>query len=362
MAAARVVPPRRLPAMAWGGSTHLRAMALAGRRRLTKGRHRCLFVQAQAGGGARPPLVVVGSANADLVLSVSRLPLAGETLAASDLQTFPGGKGANQASAAGRLAYPTLFVGQLGNDANAGILRDSLGSCGVDCSALSVVDAPTGTAVILLQPSGENSIVIVGGANQAGWALTEIAKTAIAGAGMVLLQREIPEAVNIEVAKIAQAAGVPVVLDVGGQEGEISPELLARLTVVSPNETELARITGMPTDTEAQIGAAAGLLFSKGIETVLVKLGAKGSLLLRGAEVRPPVRQAAVPVDKVLDTTGAGDCYTAAWAVGCLDGLPAEDAMLFASAAAAICVQGMGATTSLPSRPEVDALYASLKA
>lgn len=81
---------------------------------------------------------------------------------------------------------------------------------------------------------------------------------------------------------------MPVVLDVGGQEGEISPELLACLTVVSPNETELARITGMPTDTEAQIGAAAGLLFSKGIETVLVKLGAKGSLLLRGAGGRLP--------------------------------------------------------------------------
>lgn len=177
---------------------------------------------------------------------------------------------------------------------------------------------------------------------------------------MVLLQREIPESVNIEVAKIAQAAGVPVVLDVGGEEGAISDELLGALTVVSPNETELARITGMPTGNEAEIVQAAGCLFSHGIQTVLVKLGANGSLLMQGKDATP-VQQAAVAVEKVVDTTGAGDCYTAAWAVGCLDGLSPQEAMAFASAAAGICVQGMGATTSLPTRDAVNHCFYSLK-
>jgi len=99
------------------------------------------------------PLVVVGSANADLVVRINRLPLAGETLAAEDFSTFPGGKGANQAAAAGRLEYPTFFIGQFGGDGFADLIRDSLRNCGVDCSLCRQVDAPTGNAVILLQPN-----------------------------------------------------------------------------------------------------------------------------------------------------------------------------------------------------------------
>jgi len=323
--------------------------------RSVKGRQTMAAASASTGS---QPLVVVGSANADLVVSVGRLPLPGETLAAQDFNTFPGGKGANQATAAGRLDYPTSFIGQFGRDGSGAMLRDSLAANSVDCSASRDTDAPTGTALILLQPSGENSIVIVGGANQANWEISDSMKQAISGAGTVLLQREIPEEVNTEVAKIAKDAGVPVVLDAGGKEGDIGNGLLACVTTLSPNETELARITGMPTDTEEQITQAARLLFERGVQMLLVKLGSKGSLLLRG-EGQAPVRQQAFPVDKVVDTTGAGDCFTAAWAVGRLIGQSPQEAMVFASAAAAICVQGLGATTSLPTREQVDQFLAA---
>ncbi len=135
------------------------------------------------------PLVVVGSVNADLVLPIDRLPKPGETLAAASIDTFPGGKGANQAAAAARLGYPTFFVGQVGkDDPNAGLLKDALTKCGVNLAHVKEVDGPCGTALILLQKGGENSIIIVGGANQAAWQLSDAVHDVLKSAGAVLLQ------------------------------------------------------------------------------------------------------------------------------------------------------------------------------
>ncbi|KAJ9527636.1 hypothetical protein QJQ45_025914, partial [Haematococcus lacustris] len=315
----------------------------------------------------------VGSVNADLVLPIERLPLPGETLAAASLETVPGGKasgnssfvphrrgwtqGANQAAAAAKLGYPTFFVGQVGCDANGVMLREALKSAGVDTTFLRQVPGSSGTALILLQQSGENSIIIVGGANQGGWELGPEAQAAIAGAGALLLQREVPEHVNIQAAQLAKTAGVPVYLDAGGVDAPLAPDLLACLTLLSPNETELARLTHLRTDTEEEIQAAAQKLQAQGVTSVLVKLGAQGSLLLPGAG-QAAVRQPALPAPQVVDTTGAGDCFTAAYAVAALEGKPAAEALRFASAAGCICVQRSGAQPSLPSREEVDALLA----
>jgi ribokinase len=253
--------------------------------------------------------------------------------------------------------------------------------------------------VILLQPSGENSIVIVGGANQAPWQLSEDARRLVQAAGAVLLQREIPEAVNAEVAALAAAAGVPVILDAGGVEAPVGEALLRSVSVLSPNETELERLAGCPTADLQQVGpqrrarraargarraaharfaspaarplptpcpaapcparpqvqAAAGALQQRGVAAVLVKLGSDGSLLVPpGGE--GPLRQRAFPVDKVVDTTGAGDCFTAAFAVATLEGRTYGEALRFASAAAALCVQQPGAMPSLPLRGAVEAL------
>ncbi|GAB4813713.1 hypothetical protein N2152v2_000759 [Parachlorella kessleri] len=297
------------------------------------------------------PLVVVGSVNADLVVEVDRLPRPGETLAADTLKVYPGGKGANQAAAAAKLGYPTTFVGQVGRDAYAAMLRSALADCGVDTSLVSTVDGSCGTAVILLQPSGENSIIIVGGANTSEeWQITDEVTQAIQNAGAILLQREIPEVVNVIFAKIAQSARVPVVLDAGGVDKPLGIDLLSNVTILSPNETELARLTGLPTKSEKQVRAAAESLVHQGVNTVLVKMGSKGSMLVD--IMGNYVRQEALPVLHVVDTTGAGDCYTGALAVALLEGRSYQDAMRFAGAAAAVCISRQGALPSLPTRQE----------
>lgn len=154
---------------------------------------------------ARPPLVVVGSANADIYVEIDRLPKEGETVSAKTGQTLAGGKGANQAVCGGKLAYPTYFVGQVGEDAHGRLISEALEGGGVRIDYLtSVSNAPTGHAVVMLQPDGQNSIIIVGGANMSCWPnnLSDENLEIVRNAGILLLQREIPDSVNIQVAKV----------------------------------------------------------------------------------------------------------------------------------------------------------------
>jgi ribokinase len=171
----------------------------------------------------------------------------------------------------------------------------------------------------------------------------------------VLLQREISEDINLAAAKAAHAAGVPVVLDGGGADAPLPAAILPLISVLSPNETELARLTGMPTGSDAEVLLAAKTMQAKGVGTVLVKLGARGSLLV--PKVGEPLRQSVFPVS-VVDTTGAGDCFTAAYAVAMSEGLPESQRLRFAAAAAAICVTGLGAMPSMPDRRSVERLLA----
>lgn len=312
-----------------------------------------MHCQAHASGDAQRPIVVVGSINADLVLEVSRMPDAGETLEASSLNYFPGGKGANQAAAAARLGWPTQFMGQVGQDANSAMLRQALEDSGASIDHLREVQGPSGTAVILVQPSGENSIVIAGGANTAEWDFNDDTQKLLRRAGTLLMQREVPELVNLQAAQLAREGGATVILDGGGAEAPVAGDLLPLLSVLSPNETELARLTGMPTGTDGEVEAAARSLLGQGVAAVLVKLGSKGSLLVtEGGAVSQPI----ITAGKVVDTTGAGDCFTAAFAVASQEGQDQQAALRFASAAAGICVCGRGAMPSLPWRSDVDEL------
>lgn len=301
-------------------------------------------------------LAVLGSVNADLYVEVDRLPLPGETIPGSGAAIRPGGKGANQAVAAARLEQATRFLGQWGDDAHAGMLRDALASSQVDLSAAQGVPGPSGQAFIVLQKGGENSIIIVGGANQAWNGISEKMQAAINSAGTLLLQREVPESVNLAAAKIASAARVPVILDAGGAMGPLPKELLSRLAVLSPNETELARLTNLPTETDAQVHTAALALQSQGVKEVLVKLGKRGALLIR--ENGQTLTQGIFPI-KVVDTTGAGDCFTAAFVVARMEERNAQECLRFASAAASVCVSRLGAMPSMPTRAEVERLLAS---
>jgi ribokinase len=300
-------------------------------------------------------LVVVGSVNADLYVEIARMPAPGETISGRNAAVRSGGKGGNQAGAAARLGHPTLLVAQVGDDAFAAPLRVALGEAGVRLEHLAVSPGDTGQAMILLQSGGENSIVIVGGANLRWSGMTAGARAAIAGAGALLLQREVPEAVNLDAARAAHAAGVPVVLDAGGMDAPVPETLLPLIAVLSPNETELARLSGLPAEGEAQCLAAARALQARGVGAVLVKRGAHGALLVpRGGE---PILQGAHRV-AVVDTTGAGDCFTAAYAVAMVEGRAERERLAFACAAAALCVQKKGALPSMPARAEVDALLA----
>ncbi|DBA71361.1 TPA: hypothetical protein ACH3X2_011170 [Trebouxia sp. C0005] len=282
-----------------------------------------------AAGANQKPLVVVGSVNADMMLQVDRFPKPGETLSAKAMTTSAGGKGANQAAAAASLGYPTYFLGQVGTDANSQLLKDSLTKCGVDLSYLREIEGPSGTAMIMVDPSGENIIMIVGGANQSKWKFSESDH------------------------KLGSSAGVTVVLDCGGADADVDPELLKHLTIISPNESELANLTDMPTESKEQVEAAARSVQGKGVDIVLAKLGTKGSMLIQKDKI---LNQGILKADKVVDTTGAGDCFTGAVAVGILEGMSYQEAMKFAAAASSLCVGKPGAMPSLPDRASVDGL------
>ncbi|OMO74571.1 Ribokinase [Corchorus capsularis] len=340
-----------------------------------------------------PPLVVVGSANADIYVEIDRLPNEGETISAKTGQTLAGGKGANQATCGAKLSYPTYFVGQVGDDANGKLITEALGNGGVCLEYLKSLGkgVPTGHAVVMLQSDGQNSIIIVGGANMSCWPekLSDQDLDVVKKAGIVLLQREIPDSVNIQVAKnleeesdmvakrfypnatcvdysqvkaeemAARSAGVTIIMDAGGMDTPMPQELLNYVDILSPNESELGRLTGMPTESFEQISQAAAKCHKMGVKQVLVKLGAKGSALF--VEGEEPIRQPIIPAAQVLDTTGAGDTFTAAFAVALVEGKPKEECMRFAAAAASLCVQVKGAIPSMPDRKSVLNLLQSVE-
>ncbi|KAK4255992.1 hypothetical protein QN277_008915 [Acacia crassicarpa] len=308
-----------------------------------------------------PPLVVVGSANADIYVEIQRLPKEGETITAKTGQTLAGGKGANQAVCGGKLSYPTYFVGQVGEDAHGKLISEALHNGGVRLNHLTTVGcAPSGHAVVMLQPDGQNSIIVVGGANMSGWpeTLTEENLETVRNAGIVLLQREIPDSVNIQVAKAAKGAGVPVLMDVGGVAAPIPQELMSSIDILSPNESELSRLTGLSTNSFDDVSQAALKCHKMGVKQVLVKLGAKGSAFF--VEGEEPIIQPAFSVETVLDTTGAGDTFTAAFAVALVEGKTRKECLRFATAAASLCIQVKGAIPSMPDRKSVLDLLQSL--
>jgi len=298
-------------------------------------------------------LAVVGSSNGDLYIEVGRLPRSGETLEGrSGGNLRPGGKGANQAAAAGLLGAQTYFCGQVGKDHVAEMLRKNLGERRVNLQHLEEVEGvPSGQAVIFLLPDGENSIVIIGGANAAWEQLSESHKEAISRCDALLLQREIPDQINLEAAKVAKSNGKIVVMDCGGRESPIPEELLNNIDIISPNATELENLTGIYSDPEA----AAKKLQSLGVPHIVLKLGEKGAVYI--GERTLEQKGFKDPSKEILDTTGAGDCFTAALVVKLLEeGFTPEgfsSAMEFACAAAFLSITKVGAMESVPSRNQV---------
>ena len=297
-------------------------------------------------------ICVVGSVNMDIVVSTARLPEAGETLPVKEAVFHHGGKGANAAVAASRLGAEVAFIGRVGSDAFGQELAESLRESGIDVEHLAV-DAKTasGIAMIFVDPgTGENRIVVAPGAN-ARMTREEVekAREAIAGSDAVLLCFETPIEVVRAAARIAREEGVLSVLD-AGPIGQAHSEVVSEVDVVSPNETEAAKLTGMAVRDEEEAETAAKALVRAGAREVLMKLGEKGSMYVSGGET---VRGEAFPVTPV-DTTGAGDAFTAAWVVARTRGADAREALRYANAAGAVATLTAGARSSMPTKEAVE--------
>jgi ribokinase len=302
-----------------------------------------------------PAIVVVGSLNADLTVRVPRFPAPGETISGDGFAIVPGGKGANQAAAAGRLGGRVSMAGQVGADANGTLLRDALNAAGVDTRLVATDEAaPTGVALITIDAHGENEIVLAAGANGT-FAPERLAPAlgALRAARVVLLQLEIPLATVMRAAAEARSAGAVVVLD-PAPAVPVPDQLLALADYVTPNERELAMLAGgTPTgdDTSLEdVDAMARAVLARGAARVLVKLGARGARLVALDAVQGwPARRV-----HAIDTTAAGDAFNGALAVALTDGASLDQAVRFATIAASISVTRPGAQPSLPSRVEVE--------
>lgn len=311
-------------------------------------------------------IVVVGSVNADIYMEVDRLPKPGELVEGlgNSGVVLPGGKGANQAVAAAQVAQKgqqVRFVGSFGNDSHATMLKKAMLEKKADLGLSLDAKSPNGQAIIILQKGGQNSIILVHGANY-DWPndLSAALKSELKQASVVVLQREVPNSVNLMVAKCASEAGVKVVMDAGGSSDPVDKNILPFLYMFSPNESELSGATGMPTKTEAEVLKAAAALQKTGVKNVLVTLGVDGSMFVAAdGSVTKQVCMLAGPT--VVDTTGAGDCFRGAFVTRMSEGALIKDCLQFAAAAACICVTRKGAMPSMPSREEVDALLRSSK-
>lgn len=290
-------------------------------------------------------VVVVGSVNADLVLQVDRHPMPGETVLGRDAVTLPGGKGANQAVAAARLGASVALVGAVGTDPNAAVALSLLSSAGVDLTHVRTVDGPTGLAVVTLAGDGENTIVVVPGANAAVTpAAVEAAAAVLAVARVCVLQAEIPLDTVGHAARLAHAAGVRVLLNVA--PATVLPDDVVRLAdPLVVNEHEAAILLGRPLDGGVERAQdAAAELAGRGAASVVVTLGVSGVV---GHEDGATWSWPAVPVE-VRDTTGAGDAFVGTLAAALAAGDPLRDAARFATRVAAASVTRLGAQPSYP--------------
>ncbi|MEU5179997.1 ribokinase [Streptomyces longwoodensis] len=296
-------------------------------------------------------LLVVGSANADLVIGVERRPGAGETVLGSDLAVHPGGKGANQAVAAARLGARTALLARVGDDAYGRLLLESQRAAGVDTVGVLVGGAPTGVALITVDPSGDNSIVVSPGANARLTPRDVRAATSLFHASRVVsAQLEIPVETVEEVVRILPP-DTRFVLNPSPPR-PLDTEVLAACDPLIVNEHEAKVLLGEAYEVASGPEDWARLLLAKGPRSVVVTLGAGGALVASSEGV---VRVEAVAVDAV-DTTGAGDSFTAAlaWRLGA--GASLAEAAAYAARVGAVAVTRRGAQESFPTADEVEAL------
>ncbi|PAV28407.1 ribokinase [Virgibacillus profundi] len=294
-------------------------------------------------------ILVVGSLNMDLVTYVPYLPAEGETIASSKFLTIPGGKGANQAVAMGKLGASVRMIGKVGTDEYGSMLLNSLRNSNVKTDGI-IEDGLTGMAFINVAESGENNIVLVPGAN------AEITKLDIdqlslfiETSDVIIMQLEIPLEVVKHVADIASKYNKKLILN-PAPVMELSRELLQHVHTIIPNEVELGMLTKSNITSSEDVIRASKELISLGVKRVVVTLGSKGAVIVTNKNI---IKIPAFQVE-VVDTTAAGDSFIAGFAVGITKGMSDEDAAIFASKVAGIVVTREGAQSSIPTLDEID--------
>ena len=296
-------------------------------------------------------LVVLGSINADHILNLESFPTPGETVTGSHYQVAFGGKGANQAVAAGRSGADIAFIACTGDDDLGERIRKQLQVDRIDTAPVSAVAGEsTGVALIFVNGEGENVIGIHAGANAAlSTSLVDAQRERIAQADALLMQLESPLDSVLLAAQIAHQHQTTVVLNPAPARA-LSDELLSLVDIITPNETEAEKLTGVRVENDEDAAKAAQVLHAKGIDTVIITLGSRGVW----ASVKGEGRR--VPGFKVqaIDTIAAGDTFNGALMTALLENTPLAEALRFAHAAAAIAVTRKGAQPSVPWREEID--------
>jgi ribokinase len=285
-------------------------------------------------------LLVLGSANADLVVEVGRRPGGGETVLGGDTVVLPGGKGANTAVAAARVGASVALVGAVGSDGYGSLLRESLTESGVDTSLMKTSRRPTGIAYITVTPDGENSIVVSPGAN-ADVAKSDVDTLSFEGVSVLTCSLEVPLETVIHAIDAAHRAGVRTVLNLS-PVAELPAETLGQLTTLIVNEHEAA-----------QLAPDWRHLLRLGPQTAIVTLGERGAAVVLPAGVK---QVPSIAVDQVVDTTGAGDAFAGAFSARLAEGDRVVVAAEYAVKVAALSVTKAGAQPSYPTAAEVSAL------
>jgi ribokinase len=290
-------------------------------------------------------VVVVGSANMDLIATAPALPRPGETVLGRDFAMLPGGKGANQAIAAVRAGAACAFLGAIGSDSFGVTLKARLAASKVDTSLTRIVYGASGVALIVVGGHAENQIVVTPGANAAFHDLTGPERSAIAAADVLVAQLEIPVETVLDAARCARDAGTRVVLNAAPARA-VPNQLYDAVDLLVVNELEADELTGRGRDVAALLEL---------VPRAVLTLGANGA---RYADRDGTRLDVPAPTVEAVDSTAAGDAFTAALAVAWGEGRDLPDAVRWASAAGAACVRTLGASIALPERAAIDRLYA----
>lgn len=301
-------------------------------------------------------VVVVGSLNMDLVTRASRLPRAGETLIGQSFSTVPGGKGANQAVASARLGAEVAMIGCIGSDAYGVQLRDALLAEGIDCQAVSRVDGSSGVALIVVDDSSQNAIVIVAGSNgELTPASLQAADAVLQAADVIVCQLEVPLETVGYALKRGRELGKTVILNPAPASGPLPAQWYASIDYLIPNESEATALSGVAVDSLDSAKLAAAQLIKAGAAKVIITLGAQGALFSDGNRFE----HLAAPNVKAVDTTAAGDTFVGGFAAALAHGKSEAEAIRFGQVAAALSVTRAGAQPSIPTLHDVQGFVPS---